>query len=408
MSDFDIRQIRGDDARPVADTVRASLLGGAISDDDAEWGLRTWDEGRFLAAFDGDRCIGHVGSFDGDSTVPGGARVRTAGVTRVGVLPTHTRRGLLTTLMARLLDEERAAGSVLATLWASETAIYGRFGFGHASDTQSIEVDAEAASPLRGAPTGSIRLLQRTEVDDVVPPLYERIARWRTGSMSRQRWMWERGLRAAREPATGNESPGVYVAVHTNDAGHDDGYVHYEVNWEPRRSGKIVGRGAVRELWGERGSVEVELWRYLLDIDLVRRWYGDARPIDEAVRHVLADGRAYGIRQRYDELWVRILNVDAALTARRFGPAHGSVVLAVDDPRFDDNCGRWRIDADGAAPTDQPAEVSVDVAILSAAYLGGTPWNELRDAGLVDADAPVELLDALFAERPAPFCGTEF
>ncbi|MEO1056001.1 MAG: GNAT family N-acetyltransferase, partial [Actinomycetota bacterium] len=269
MTDFEIRQIGADEARPIADVVRASLLGGPISDEDAEWGTRTWSQGRFLGAFESDRAVGHVGSFDSDSTVPGGAQLRTAGVTRVGVLPTHTRRGLLTTMMHRLLEEERNAGSVLATLWASETSIYGRFGFGHATDTQSIEIDAQAARPLRGAPTGSMRLLDRRELDDVVPPLYERVARRRTGSMSRQQWMWERSLKPAREPTSGNESPGAYVAVHTNAAGVDDGFVHYEVTWTPRRAGKIVGKGTVKDLWGADGRVETELWRYLLAVDLV-------------------------------------------------------------------------------------------------------------------------------------------
>ena len=408
VTDYEIRRIGPDEARPVADTVRAALLGGAISDEDAEWGRQTWAEGRFLAAFEGDRCIGHVGSFDGDSTVPGGARLRTAGVTRVGVLPTHTRRGLLTTLMTRLLDQEHEAGSVVATLWASETAIYGRFGFGHASNTQSIAIDAAAARPLSSAPIGSTRLLDRSELDDVVPALYDRVARWRPGSMSRQAWMWDRSLKAARKPASRNTSPGAYVAVHSDARGVDDGYVHYEVSWTPRRAGKIVGTGTVHDLWAADARTETELWRYLLGIDLVATWHGEAQPVDEATRHVLADGRAYGITQRFDELWLRILDVDAALSARRYGPANESVVIGVADERFAANTGAWRISASGATRADAEPDVVVDIATLSATYLGGMPWSELRDAGIVSADAPVVLLDALFVEHPGPYCGTEF
>ncbi|MEM8619799.1 MAG: GNAT family N-acetyltransferase [Actinomycetota bacterium] len=408
MTNYAIRRIGPDEARPVADTVRAALLGGATSEEDAEWGRRTWAEGRFLAAFEGDRCIGHVGSFDGDSTVPGGARLRTAAVTRVGVLPTHTRQGLLTTLMTQLLNEERDAGSVVATLWASETAIYGRFGFGHASNTQSITVDAATARPLRSAPIGSTRLLDRNELDDVVPGLYERAARWRPGSMSRQAWMWDRSLKAAREPTSQNTSPGMYVAVHSDASGVDDGYVHYEVSWAPRSAGKIVGTGTVHDLWAADARTETELWRYLLGIDLVATWQGEARPVDEAMRHVLADGRAYGVTQRFDELWLRILDVDAALTSRHYAPANGSVVVGVADDRFADNTGAWRISAAGATRVDAEPDIVVDIATLSAAYLGGTPWSELRDAGIVSADAPVRLLDSLFVEHPAPYCGTDF
>jgi len=127
MSDIDIRAVEEHERRDVADTIRAALLTGPVNDEDFERSRSSWDECDTLAAWDSDRCVGHVGAFQFDSTVPGGAKVTTAGVTRVGVLPTHTRRGLLTQMLHRLLVESRERDYVLASLHASETPIYRRF-----------------------------------------------------------------------------------------------------------------------------------------------------------------------------------------------------------------------------------------------------------------------------------------
>ncbi len=410
MTDDDIRPVQVDERRRAVDAFRVALLSGAVNDDAFADGQASWDESDALAAWDGDACVGVVAAFRFDSTVPGGATVQTAGVTRVGVLPTHTRRGLLRQMMHRLLVDSRERGNVLATLHASETTIYRRFGFGLASDAVSALVTTQRATPWRSArQPGSIRLLPYTEVLAVTPALYERVARWRAGTISRPAWMWPRILKEASKPVDDPHGKGSFVAVHTDGDGVDDGYVFYEVDWDDAFAGNPVGVGKVHDLWGASPAVELELWRFLLDIDLIRTWKAEPRPVDEQVRRVMHDSRAYEAVQRFDDQWVRILDVDAALTARTYGSTSANVTIGVDDPMFPANTGPWTVSASGSTRSDLPPDVSIDIGTLSAAYLGGVSWHDLASIGAVRAPADVVTrLDSLFAVHPAPFCGTGY
>jgi predicted acetyltransferase len=410
VSDFDIRPVADNERRAAVDTLRNALLSGPVNDDDFAKGEASWDGSDALAAWDGEHCVGNVAAFRFDSTVPGGALVPTAGVTRVGVLPTHTRRGVLSQLMHRLLAESRERGNVLATLHASETPIYRRFGFGLATDAAAVEVTTANATPwITPARAGSIRLLAHTEVLDVVPALYDRVARWRVGSISRPAWMWPWILKEASEPTTTRTGKGSFVAVHTDAGGIDDGYVFYDVDWDESFATNPTGKGELRDLWGATPAVEIELWRYLLGIDLIVTWRAGMRPVDEPVRRAMHDSRAYEVRQRIDDQWVRILDVDTALTSRTYGPADMPVTIGVHDPMVPSNCAIWRVAGTGAERTDEPADISVDIATLSAAYLGAVSWDDLAATGTLNADERVlDRLDSLFSCRPTPFCGTGY
>jgi predicted acetyltransferase len=410
VSEYETRPVDIEERRTAIDAFRVALLSGAVNDEIFDEGQASWDDSDSLAAWDGNRCVGHVAAFRFDSTVPGGALVPTAGVTRVGVLPTHTRRGLLTSMMHRLLADSRERGNVLATLHASETSIYRRYGFGLATDSIAAVVTPRAAKPWRvPAAPGSMRLLDRTELFDVVPPLYERIARWRVGSISRPLWWWKRSLKDASRPTDTPFGKGSFVAVHTDADGNDDGFVHYDVDWNESFATNPVGAGKVRDLWGSSIEIEVELWRYLTDIDLIVQWEAEVRPVDEPVRRAMHDSRAYEARQRLDDQWLRILDVDAALHERQYGPVDAPVSIRVDDPMFHANCGTWGISSGGAIRSDKPADVEVDITALSAAYLGAVSWRDLATIGGFDAsDDVVQRLDALFAVRPTPFCGTGY
>jgi predicted acetyltransferase len=409
VTEYDIRELEIDERRAALDTIRAALLSGPVNDETFESGAASWDDSDSLAAWDGDLCVGSVSAFRFDSTVPGGARVKTAGVTRVGVLPTHTRRGLLTRMMHRLLVESHERGSVLATLHASETSIYRRYGFGLATDLISAEVTSRDATPWRTrAGPGSMRLLSYEQVFDVVPTLYERVARWRVGSISRPEWWWTRVLKEASRPVDSPWGKGSFVAVHTAADGVDDGYVYYDVEWDEQFATNSPGHGRLRDLWGASPAVEVELWRYLLDIDLVERWQAGERPVDEPVRRAMHDARAYESKARFDDQWLRILDVDAALGARTFVPGD-AVTIGVDDPMFASNCGVWSVSASGAVRVGAPADVQVDIGTLSAAYLGAVTWRDLATIGAVAADNELlDRLDTLFAVRPTPFCGSGY
>ncbi len=410
MTDYDIRPVAVEERRLAVDTFRAALLSGATNDENFNTGQASWDESDSLAAWDDNGCVGVVATFRFDSTVPGGATVGTAGVTRVGVLPTHTRRGLLTQLMHRLLRESHERGNVLASLHASESTIYRRFGFAVATDAVAAVVTTRQAKPLRCAPLGgTMRFLAYGEVLDVVPELYERVARWRVASISRPSWMWTRILKDASEPTDTQYGKGSFVAVHSDADGTDDGYVFYDVDWDESFASNPVGAGKVRDLWGASPAVEIELWRFLLNIDLIVSWEAGYRPIDEPIRRAMHDSRAYETRQRIDDQWVRILDADAALTARAYGAVGTTVTIEVTDPMFTANCATWRITGDGAQRVDEPADISIDIATLSAAYLGAVSWHDLAAIGAASAsDDLLDCLDALFAVRPTPFCGTGY
>ncbi len=413
MIDFDIRTVEEHERRAVVDTFRAALLSGPVSDENYERGLASWDDTDSLTAWDGDRCVGNVAAYRFESTIPGGARVATAGITRVGVLPTHTRQGILTRLMHRLLVESRQRGQVIATLHASETPIYRRFGFGLASDAAAAEITSHRATPWRVPPVaGAMRLLRPDEVLTQIPPLYERVARWRVGSISRPSWWWARTLLDATRPAAEPFGKGSFVAVHVDADGNDDGFVSYTLNWDQAFGTNPAGRGEVHDLWGADADVELALWRYLIGIDLVLTWQAEPRPVDEPVRRAMHDARAYRGVDRFDDQWLRILDLDAALTQRTFGPGE-PVALRIQDPLFEPDGATWVLSADGAERTDAAAGTGVDVDVgietVSAAYLGAVSWHDLAAAGQVAAPASVlERLDALFAVRPTPFCGTGY
>ncbi len=412
MRDIDIRPVELHERRAASDAFRAAMLTSPINDEFFESGHDSWDDGDWLAAWDGDRCVANLGAFHFDTTVPGGARLATAGVSRVGVLPTHTRRGLLTQLMQRGLREARERGQVLAGLRASEAPIYGRFGFGLAGDSVAALITRAGARPLGGhrAP-GSMRLLMMDEVLDVIPPLYDRVARRRVGTIGRPEWMWKRYLKEATEPSPAPFGKGVFVAVHTDPSSADDGYVHYETEFGDQFATNSAGAGIIREVWGATDAVELALWQYVFDLDLATTWTASARPVDDAIRRALHDIRAYETRRIIDEQWLRILDVDTALRSRTFVPAFAGVNIKVTDPLFADNCGTWRVEFGGAWPIDADFDIAVDIATLSAAYLGGVSWQSLAASGTAGCDVDRHVLitlDTQFAVRPMPFCGSYF
>lgn len=263
-----------------------------------------------------------------------------------------------------------------------------------------------------GSAPGTMRLIHYADVLDVVPGLYERVARGRVGTISRPAWLWTRILKDASRPTENQYGKGSFVAVHSDADGDEDGYVLYDVDWDERFAVNPTGAGTVRDLWGSSPAVEIELWRYLSSIDLITTWHAEVRPVDEPARRAMHDSRAYEVRQRIDDQWVRILDVDAALRERRFGPARSDVAINVHDPMFTQNCGTWTFSAGGAFRDDTSAsDVAVDVATLSAAYLGAVSWHDLAASGALPPTTDVEVLttlDAHFAWRPTAFCGTGY
>jgi predicted acetyltransferase len=393
-----IRATEPDELRLASAATRVALLDGAPDDDAWAKVESSWLDQISFSAWDGEQCVGHASSFDVDTFVPGGAWLPSAAVTRVGVLPTHRRQGIFTRLMERVADDARERGRVIASLRASESTIYHRMGYGMAGFATGARIDVVRAKPLGTPPVGgTFRLLAPdAAIHEVVRDIYERAAH-RPGAISRPQWLVERYFEEAVDPHKAN-----HVVVHTSPDGVDDGYAQYEVKWTGGPLGTDVGEGTVNEVRGVSPQVELALWKYLLDVDLVRTWTIEEFALDDPLSVVADDSRAVMLEGRFDEQWLRLLDVDAALTARSWAAARPVTVEV-------SGAGTWSIGDGIATRSDSAPDLSCDRTTLSAAYLGATSWWELAAAGRVVGDAKaVAAADAVFSVRPLAFCGSFF
>jgi predicted acetyltransferase len=398
-----IRTPAPEEMRAVSSVMRTALMLARINDDDWEnWG-GGWTDGYVaVAAFDGARPVGHAGTFQFDTLVPGGAWVPSAGLTRVGVMPTHHRRGILTNMLRQLLTGERDTGRVITSLRASEAPIYGRFGYGLAAEANSVVVIPSRVRPIAGTAAGSFRLLPTDEMFNVLPALYARCGH-RVGAITLDDWMWKRILDETMEGTKAS-----HVVVHTSPEGVDDGYALYSMAWIEGEFAEIGGNCELRQLFAVSTDVELALWAFLSEVGLSRRIISYSRPTDDAMRLVAADYRGYQVKDRWDEQWVRLLDVPAALAARTYHD-RSAVTIAASDPWFPENDGTYRIDGNGATRTTDAPELVAPIDAISAAYLGGTAWVDLLAVGKVQGSLEAaRRADDLFRQHPAPWCGNHF
>jgi predicted acetyltransferase len=357
---------------------------------------------RMLSARAHGATVGGAGSLPTGLSVPGGGSVPTAGVTVVGTYPTHRRRGVLTSLMRAQLDDVHERGEPLAALWASEETIYGRYGYGIASLGGEITIAREHnafARPLHGH--GHARLVDADEALRLFPRVWERVRRVTPGMLSRSRDWWElRTLRDAPESRDG-AGPKRFVVLELD--GRPDGYAIYrhKPKWE---EGVSDAQLVVVEAVALDGEPTAEVWRYLLDVDWYARLTFSFVPPDHPLFLLLARPRRMRYRM-YDNLWLRLVDVGAALSARRYA-ADGAVVIDVVDAFCPWNEGRWRV-ADGRARRSRAAaQLRCDVSALGSAYLGGISFSQLVRAGRVEElrRGAAARADAMFASDRHPWC----
>ncbi|CAM5678791.1 putative UPF0256 protein ORF5 [Streptomyces afghaniensis 772] len=406
---MEIRSTTDEDLDVFVDTVHAAF--GLFPETPVEGGGLWW------SALDMDRCllaltadgqpVGTAAAHPFELTLPGEAIVPTSGVTAVGVLPSHRRRGVLGTMMRHQLTEFRARGEFLSVLLASEAPIYGRFGYGPATYTQQLKVPRHraalaaprartvAGAPAAGSDNGSVEVLRRAECGEILEEVYDRYRRAQPGALSRPHRWW--ALRAGQPPI----SPAPrYVAVHRDADGVPDGYASYSID-----EAKTL---TVDETIATDDTVYTALARFVLGHDLVAQVVFKHVPPEHPLRWQLADFRAGQVSDEMDWLYVRLLDIPQALTARGWF-TDGELVLDVDDPFLGEH-GRYLLTVqEGKAdciPTDREPDLSLDVRDLGSIYLGGTAPSTLVRAGHVLAHRPnaAPLADALFrADRP-PHC----
>ena len=378
-------------------------FGGAWTSEDVERFGRLLPLERMHAAFDGAAIVGGAGAFPLELSIPGD-QVACAGVTVVGVLPTHRRRGVLDRMMRAQLADIRERGEPLAALWASEETIYGRFGYGLASQDVMIKASRGHAALRLELPgrTGTTRLVGHEEAKAVFPRIYDRVRRRATGFFSRTEAWWD--VKKLDDRPERRRGAGELNRVLLELDGRPAGYALYRIKLEFERA---INKSHVRvlEAIGESPVATRELWRYLLAIDWVDEIHCELLPPDHPLfLHVQRPNRLNW--KVFDGLWLRMVDVGVALSARA-AASDGRVTFDVSaDPILPDNIGTWTVEAGEARRSRRRADVRLDVQALASAYLGGFTFAELARAGRVEevARGGIARADALYRVDAKPWC----
>ncbi|GAA3606567.1 GNAT family N-acetyltransferase [Kineosporia mesophila] len=362
---------------------------------------------RFRVARIGDVACGTYRTWDADLPVPGGGTAKTLAITSVSVLASHRRRGVATALMVSSLAEAREQGAALGYLIASEGGIYGRFGFGPASETVHLTV----SSPRLRFGAGLTEGIELEATDDlavrlVAPELYRQVAAGLPGALPRSGLWWD--MSCGVLPEAGEESLDRPAVIARDAQGAVVGTASYRIkgDWTLCTQAGID----LLDLTAATPAAYRALWQYLADLDLTDRIVAADRPVHEPLTWMATDRRAVSETNRTDFQWVRVVDVPAALTARR-AQAPGRVVVEVTDPAGY-SAGRWEVDADengevGVTASTRTADVTLPAATLGSVYLGQNPLTRLYSAGLADEHraGAVRRLDAMLAWTPTAMVG---
>jgi predicted acetyltransferase len=399
--DLEIRTITEDEfAEWVGSMERA--FGGTPSPEDIAFERSVTELDRAYGAFDGGRIVGNAAAFTMPMTVPGGD-VSVGYVTGVGVSPTHRRRGINSTLMTTLLENAHDRGEAIDVLYASEGGIYGRFGYGLASFGLAFDIDTHRSAFVRGyEPSGTVDLVERSDAVEPILAAHRAIRLEIPGMTELDAVRFDYVL---RDHGPDRDSP-YFFALH-DAGGAVDGWAIYRIrhDWSQGVPNSTL---QLRDLQAADAGAYADLWRFLFDVDLVSHVQGAGRRVDEPLLHRLREPRRFRGTIR-DGLWLRLVDVAAALEARRYS-APGGIVLEVTDPVCPWNDGRWALEVadDGTARcsrTDDDATIASSVSELGAAYLGGASFRRLARAGLVEERSAGALAaaDRLFTWDPAPW-----
>lgn len=374
-----------------------------------------WGPGR--AVFEPERSFGFTvdgrwvttcGAYSRRLSVPGGV-VPVAAVSVVTVNPSYRRRGLLRQMMTHQLNAIAERGAEpLAYLWASEAAIYGRFGYGETGPKVRLSgrTQATAFRPGVGLGDGSVGEVDRDAFRAVVPALHAGWLAERPGALARTERWWDVAMTDPepwRDGATARR-----FALHYAGDGTPDGYLSFHVKDKEGTEAEV----RVLDLDADDPAAYASLWRFALDLDLVRNYVRGAASVEDPLRHLLADNREVRT-ELSDGTYARIVDVRRALEARRYA-VEIEVVIGVVDPLLPANSGAFRLRGgpDGADVTrvTQEPNLTLDVRELGAIYLGGVPLGQLQRAGLVRERTPgaIAAITAAFAWSRLPFCPDPF
>jgi len=357
---------------------------------------------RVFAAFDGEQMVATGINVPMTMTMPGGTLLPMAAVTAITTRPTHRRRGLITSIIRTLLDDAEAPGDPIAGLWASESVIYGRFGYGLAIESDTWELERQYAAFASSAPAdGTLRMVDSVpDARATYEQVWERARSTQPGMPERTERMWDVRLLTQGDGT-------IQFAVLYEEDGRCDGYACYRIRLDSN-SGLPQNEVNIQELIAVTDAAHAALWRFVCSLDLTKTIRASNRAVDDPLPWMLADPRRLA-RRRRDAIWLRIIDVARTLEARTYGIA-GSLVLDVIDVFRSQSGGRFRLTSDGATATcertDAPADLTLSAADLAAIYLGATSCSELARAGRIEEHTAGALrtADAMFATERAPWC----
>ncbi len=398
-----IRTVRSLDEQAAALGAIGHYFGWSPTREDAERFRTLLPFDRMHAALDAGEIVAGAGAFPFRLTVPGDF-LPCAGVTVVGVLPSHRRRGLLRRMMDAQLRDVRERGEPIAALWASEETIYGRFGYGLASLSHNVDAEHGSVAIRAELPQdGSIRLVTHDEALRIFPRLYERVGRSRPGMIVRSRDWWS--IRRLDDRPEVRRGGGPIVRALLERRGKPVGYALYRLVQEGSTPDTWTKTIRVVEAFGVDDAATRDVWRFLLQIDWTDRIAVYHLPVDHPLP-LLVD-RVNKLRLTvWDGLWLRVVDVPTALAGRRYATAAPVTVEVVSDPSFPENVGSWTIAGGEVHRGRRRPDVRVGVDALGSVFLGGLSFAQLARAGRVDeaARGGIGRADAAFRVPAAPWC----
>jgi predicted acetyltransferase len=371
---------------------------------------KRYERDRSLAVFDGGQIVGTAGICSFEMTVPGGAAIPVAGVSYVTVAATHRRQGVLRQMMGRQLKDVRDRGEPAAILWASESVIYGRFGYGLSIQHEKLSIDRLYGEFAHG-PTapGRVRWVAEKEARKIFPKVWDQARPLRPGMIARTPPWWDNLFHDPEWRRWGGG--GAYFFAVYEEEGRPDGYVMYRIKREmvDMTEANVL---MVAELVTATDAAYAALWRFCLNIDLTGAVEAWNRPLEEPLSWMLADPRRLR-RSPYDALWLRLVDVPAALSKRTYAQ-QGKLVIEVRDDFCPWAAGRFKLEggpegAECKAATSKP-DIVLGTAELSAIYMGGHRLTPIARAGRAEERTPGALTraDAMFAADVAPWCPQGF
>lgn len=397
--DLEIRPIMPAEAD---DFIRADnrAFGQPISDEELAAHPPIQELDRSLAAFEGGHIVGGAHALSSRMNVPGG-QLPTAAVDDVSVQPTHRRRGILTQMMARQLTDIHERGEPLAALFSAESIIYGRFGYGIGTVHERWTIDRHHTAYERPHElAGRLRFVSPEEMRKTFPDVYKRATARRPGAIEPTTQRWDR---IVADAVSRRDGASAYFHVAYERDGRVEGYARYRTK-EP----KLI----IENLIPVTDDAHAALWRFCLDVDLMTSTEAWNRPTDDPLPWMLADPRRLK-RSTEDGLWIRLVDVAAALSGRRYMQSD-SVVLEVRDTFCPWNDGRYALEGGPGGAHCQRTKSEPDIALsaadLAAAYLGAVSFTTLSLAGRVEERRSGALLraDAMFATELKPWCPYSF